>query len=56
MKIISDRSRDLEDVHGILHVQKNHLDHDYLKPRIDELSDLLDKPAIKEKWRQWIEK
>lgn len=56
MKIISERSRDMEDVRGILRVQKNHLDYDYLKPRIDELSDLLDKPAIKEQWHQWIQK
>ena len=55
LKIISDRSQDLEDVRGILHFQKENLDYAYLEPRISELSNLLEKPAIRQQWNKWKE-
>jgi predicted nucleotidyltransferase len=53
LKIISERPKDLEDVRGILHVQKDELDFRYLEPRIEELANLLENPGIKERWDQW---
>ena len=53
LKIISERPKDLEDVRGILHVQKDELDFKYLEPRIEELANLLENPGIKERWDQW---
>ena len=55
LKIISDRTQDLEDVRGILRFQKENLDYAYLEPRIGELSNLLDKPAIRQQWNKWKE-
>ena len=56
LKIVSDRSKDMEDVQGILKFQKDRLDYDYLEPRIAELAGLLEKPAIKHQWRAWKQK
>lgn len=53
LKIISERPKDLEDVRGILRVQKFDLDFKYLEPRIEELANLLENPGIKERWDQW---
>jgi hypothetical protein len=53
LKIISERPKDREDVRGILRVQQNDLDFKYLEPRIDELSDLLDRPQIRRQWYEW---
>lgn len=55
LKIISERSKDLEDVRSILRFQKENLDYTYLEPRIMELSDLLDRPGIRQKWDKWKE-
>jgi hypothetical protein len=52
-KIISERYQDLEDVRGILRVQKDELDFQYLEPRIEELASLLEKPGIKTNWNNW---
>ena len=54
-KIISERSKDIEDVRSILRFQKENLDYIYLEPRIMELSDLLDRPGIRQKWDKWKE-
>ena len=54
-KIISERSKDLDDVRGILRFQKDDIDFEYLEPRIEELSNLLDKPGIRQKWEKWKE-
>jgi len=56
LKIISDRSKDLEDARGVLTFQKEKLDYDYLEPRIAELANLLEKPDIKEQWEKWKKK
>ena len=53
LKIISDRSKDVDDVRGILKFQKEKLDYDYLEPRISELANLLEKPDIKQNWETW---
>ena len=53
LKIISERSKDLEDVRNVLRYQKDNLDYSYLEPRIMELSDLLDRPGIRKKWDNW---
>ncbi len=55
LKILSERSKDLEDVRGILRFQREKLDFTYLEPRIEELSDLLDRPGIRQEWGQWKE-
>ena len=55
LKIISERSKDLEDVRNLLRYQKGNLDYTYLEPRIMELSDLLDRPGIRQKWNKWKE-
>ena len=53
LKIISDRSKDIEDVRGVLKFQKESLEYDYLEPRITELASLLEKPDIKKQWDKW---
>ena len=55
LKIISERSKDLEDVRSLLRYQRDNLDYTYLEPRIMELSDLLDRPGISQKWEKWKE-
>ena len=54
-KIISERSKDLEDVRNLLWYQRDNLDYSYLEPRIKELSDLLDRPGIRQNWNKWKE-
>jgi predicted nucleotidyltransferase len=53
MKIVSDRDRDLNDVRGIIRRRIAQLDRSYLEPRIRELGQLLDRPDIEERWREW---
>lgn len=53
LKIFSERSKDLEDVRSIVQFQKDNLDFVYLEPRIQELSDLLDRPDIMQNWKMW---
>ena len=55
-KIISDRSKDLNDVQHILLHQKASLDYQYLEPRIKELADALCKPDIWNNWEMWKNK
>jgi len=45
-KIISERSRDLEDVEWIINRQSVRLDRDYLDPLIQNFSRLLERPEI----------
>lgn len=45
-KIISHRDRDLQDVRAILRRRGSDLDRDYLEPRIQDLSDTLERPDI----------
>jgi predicted nucleotidyltransferase len=54
-KIFSERPKDIEDVRGILRYRKYELDFKYLEPRIEELSNLLERPSIKQQWDQWKE-
>jgi predicted nucleotidyltransferase len=53
MKIVSDRERDLQDVQGIIRRRLGSLDRAYLEPRIRELSQLLERPEIESRWREW---
>ena len=55
LKILSERSKDMDDVRSILLFQKNNLDYSYLEPRIEELSDLLVRPDILKQWNNWKE-
>ena len=55
LKIMSESSKDIEDVRNVLRYQKDNLEYAYLEPRIIELSDLLDRPGIKQKWDKWKE-
>ena len=52
-KIISDRPRDLDDAHGIICRRRETLDLGYLDPRIQELSDALERPEIMLRWKKW---
>lgn len=53
LKVVSERERDLEDVRGILKVQRGKLDTAYLEPRLRELAALLDRPGIWEDYLRW---
>jgi len=53
MKIISERTKDAEDVQGIIRYQKESLDYGYLEPRIAELASLLERSDIMEQWKKW---
>jgi predicted nucleotidyltransferase len=55
LKILSERSKDIDDVRSILRFQKNNLNYSYLEPRIEELSDLLVRPDILQQWNNWKE-
>jgi predicted nucleotidyltransferase len=55
MKIISDRSKDIEDARQVVRQQKGRLDLDYLSPRIQELSDLLCRPDLLQRFSEWLE-
>ncbi len=46
-KIISERSKDLEDVKGIIHTQGAHLDRAYLDPLVFGLAVDLERPEIR---------
>jgi hypothetical protein len=52
-KVISQRERDREDVHGILKAQRGQLDREYLEPRLRELASLLQRPEIWEEYLYW---
>ena len=52
LKIFSERSKDLDDIRGIVQFQREKLDYTFLDTRIEELSNLLDRPEI---WRQWVQ-
>ena len=54
-KIVSERSRDIEDVRGIIFRRIKSLDTAYLAPRIKELSDALERPDILRMWRKWAQ-
>ncbi|MGI9861134.1 nucleotidyltransferase [Moorella naiadis] len=45
-KIISERSRDLDDVQQIIIRQRDNLDRNYLDPLVHNLSQLLERPGI----------
>lgn len=53
LKIFSDRDRDINDAHAVCLRQFKQLDMNYLEPRIDELSKLLNRPELMEQWRKW---
>jgi hypothetical protein len=53
MKIVSDRECVLSDARGIIRRRYAELDRDYLEPRIRELSALLERPDIMDRWRLW---
>jgi predicted nucleotidyltransferase len=53
MKIVSDRDRDIADARAIVKRRLTELDRDYLEPRINELSELLERPDIRARWTEW---
>ena len=53
MKIISDRERDLSDARALVLRRWPELDVDYLEPRITELSRLLEREDIEQRWSAW---
>ena len=53
MKIISDRERDLSDARALVLRRWRELDVDYLEPRITELSRLLERADIEQRWSAW---
>ncbi len=55
LKIFSKRTKDLEDIRGIVKTRLNKLDMEYLEPRITELSTLLDDPDIRHFWTKCID-
>ena len=55
MKILSERERDLSDARGVALLQMENLDLAYLEPRIRELAELLEQPAIFRRWQTWVE-
>jgi predicted nucleotidyltransferase len=54
-KIISERSRDLEDARKVVRRRLKSLDLAYLEPRIHELSRTLERPEILRIWERWKE-
>ena len=53
MKIISDRERDVSDARALVLRRWRELDVDYLEPRITELSRLLEREDIEQRWSAW---
>ena len=53
MKIISERPRDLADAEAIVRRRIAELDRDYVEPRVRELSTLLQREEILERWKKW---
>lgn len=51
LKIVSDREQDLADIRGVVRLQGERLDLEYLEIRIEELADLLERPQILAFWR-----
>ena len=54
-KIISDREQDLHDVRAILRRRRSSLDRTYLDPRVQELSDGLERRDIWSKYERWLQ-
>ena len=54
-KIISSRTRDLEDARSILRRRKDRLDLDYLSPKIEELTAALEDPSILSRFQLWLD-
>lgn len=53
MKIISERERDLSDARAVVARRLAELDLHYLEPRVTELAELLVRPEILARWREW---
>ena len=53
-KIVSDRPQDLNDVKAIVGRSGNALDRNYLDPRIQELSETLERPEIRANYESWL--
>jgi hypothetical protein len=51
-KIISEREQDILDVRQLIETRRDKLDREYLDPRVKELADLLERPAILDTYRQ----
>ena len=52
-KIVSERERDLNDARAITRRRLAQLDLAYLEPRIEELSQGLERPEITARWQAW---
>lgn len=54
MKIVSERSQDLQDAQAVVKRQRGRLDLGYLRPRVQELARLLEKPEIDDRFCLWL--
>lgn len=54
MKIFSERSQDLEDARAVIRRQRERLDLEYLRPRVKELAQLLERPEIYQRFCLWL--
>lgn len=52
-KVVSERPRDREDARNVAIRRKGKLDLAYLEPRLKELAEGLDRPAILSLWDSW---
>ena len=46
MKLVADREKDTADVRRLIRRHRNTIDRAYLKPRLEELAEALDRPGI----------
>jgi hypothetical protein len=53
MKVVSERPRDLDDARGVASRRFSELELAYLEPRLHELAELLERPAIVARWVEW---
>jgi hypothetical protein len=53
-KVVSERLRDRQDAEEVVRRRVGELDRDYLDPRVRELADLLERPAIWADYQAWL--
>jgi len=53
-KVVSERPRDRQDAEEVVRRRAAELDRGYLDPRVRELADLLQRPAIWDDYQAWL--
>jgi len=53
-KVVSERPRDRQDAEEVVRRRAAELDREYLDPRVRELADLLQRPAIWDDYQAWL--